>query len=544
MKIDDEFFKDFPVRPSDEFLKFIEAHPDFNTHQLIYRAGWESGKRVAVCKCTACEREFTQEYVPGDGDNFPHTYSKATFGFRNEEYGDIVCGKMDCLCPICGEPVRVLHVSDFDRGGNYRVAYGSFLKVEVIKGVLCFFEYSSERYVDKNGKRKIYTHSSRSNAYTKRNKKTVVENPYNCDSWHVNQKYVTYVFGFDSTKIFPFKDEMLVGTDFENAKLEKYCFSGGKVYPAYYILTYREHPNVENLVMNGASYYLSNELSRAYGYYYTRGIDGIDFSENRPSKMLGLNKDEFKIFVENRLDKYFLDFYLENKSLFSLEELVFMKRVETIYGIKDIIKDKFNPVKICRYLLKQKERSSLINYQFLKDYWNLSEKVGILITEKNMFPKNLKGLHDNFAARIEQERKDSLKKKYEERFKVLDRFSFEKNGLLIRPCAIDSELFNEGKKLDHCVYGYASSHCNGSTAIFFLRTKKQPDKPYYTVEFNEKAISIKQNHGYKNDMHGTKPKPPEVEAFIKEWLKHCRKVKELENGKSSSKSKSRVAASS
>lgn len=543
MKIDDEFFKDLPVRPSDEFLKFIEAHPDFNTHQLIYRAGWESGKRVAVCKCTACEREFTQEYVPGDDDNFPHTYSNATFGFRHEEFGDVVCGRMDCLCPICGEAVRVLHVSDFGRDGKYRLVFSPFLKVEVIKGVLCFFEYHSERYVDKNGKRKIYTYSSRSNAYTKRNKKTVVENPYKCGSWHVNQKYVTYVIGFDSTKIFPFKDEMLVGTDFENAKLEKYCFSGGKVYPAYYILTYREHPNVENLVMNGASYYLSNELSRAYGYCYTRGIDGIDFSENRPSKMLGLNKDEFKIFIENRLDKYFLDFYLENKSLFSLEELAFMKRVETIYGIKDIIKDKFNPVKICRYLLKQKERSSLINYQFLKDYWNLSKKVGIPITDKNRFPKNLKGLHDNFTARIEQEKRDSLKKKYEQRLKVLEKFSFEKGGLLIRPCASDTELLNEGKKLDHCVYGYASSHCNGSTAIFFLRMKKYPDKPYYTVEFNEKAISIKQNHGYKNDMHGSKPKPPEVVAFVEEWLKHCRKVKELENGKSSSKSKSRVAAS-
>ena len=73
--------------------------------------------------------------------------------------------------------------------------------------------------------------------------------------------------------------------------------------------------------------------------------------------------------------------------------------------------------------------------------------------------------------------------------------------------------------------------------------KKYPDKPYYTVEFNEKAISIKQNHGYKNDMYGSKPKPPEVVAFVEEWLKHCRKVKELGNGKSSSKSKSRVAAS-
>lgn len=545
MKIDDEFFKDVPVKPSEDFLKFIEAHPDFNTHQLIYCAGWESGKRVAVCKCTACEREFTQEYVSGDGDNFPHTYSKATFGFRHEEYGDIVCGKMDCLCPICGEAVRVLHVSDFDRGGNYRVAHGSFLKVEVIKGVLCFFEYTSERYVDKNGKRKIYTYSSRSNAYTKRNKKTVVENPYKCDSWHVNQKYVTYVTGFDSTRIFPFTDDMFIGTDFENAKLEKYCFSGGKVYPAYYILTYKKHPNVENLVMNDASYYLSDRLNYAFGYYYAReNIAGIDFSENRPSKMLGLNKDEFKVFIDNHLDYYFLNFYLENKRLFSLEELCFMKKVEDVYGIKHIIKDKFNPVKICRYLLRQRERSSLINYQYLKDYWNLSEKVGIPITDKNRFPKNLKGLHDNFTARIEQEKRDSLKKKYEQRLKVLEKFSFEKGGLLIRPCASDTELFNEGKKLDHCVYGYAKSHCDGNTAIFFLRMKKYPDKPYYTVEFNEKAISIKQNHGYKNDMYGFKPKPPEVVTFIEEWLKYCKKIKEQEkNGKSSNKArKARVAS--
>ena len=187
MRIDDKFFEDVLVKPSEDFLKFIEAYPDFNTNQLIYRAGWESGRRVAICKCTACGREFSQEYVSNNDENFPHTYSKATFGFRHEEYGDVICGKMDCLCPVCGESVRVLHVSDFDRGGYYRLAYESFLKVEVIKGVLCFFQYNSERYVDKDGKRRIYTSVSRSNAYTKRHKKTVVENPYKCDSWHVNQ---------------------------------------------------------------------------------------------------------------------------------------------------------------------------------------------------------------------------------------------------------------------------------------------------------------------------------------------------------------------
>ena len=296
--------------------------------------------------------------------------------------------------------------------------------------------------------------------------------------------------------------------------------------------------------MNDASYYLSDRLNYSFSYYYTKeNIDGIDFSENRPSKMLGLTKDEFNFFIKNRLHYDFLKFYLENKTVFSLEELVFMSKVENIYGIKNIIKDKFNPVKICRYLLKQRERSSLINYQYLKDYWNLSKKVGIPITDENRFPKNLKGLHDNFTARIEQEKRDSLKKKYEERLKALDKFSFEKGKLLIRPCASDTELFNEGKKLDHCVYSYASSHCNGSTAIFFLRDKRYPDKPYYTVEFNEKSISIKQNHGYRNDKNGTVPKPPEVLSFIEDWLKHCRKVKELGNGKSSSKSKSRVSAS-
>lgn len=545
MKIDDEFFKDVPVKPSEDFLKFIESHPDFNTNQLIYRAGWESGRRVAVCKCTACGREFSQEYVPSNDVNFPHTYSKATFGFRHEEYGDVVCGKMDCLCPICGEPVKVLHVSDFDRGGRYRLVFKSFLKVEIIKGALCLFEYDSERYVDKDGKRKIYTYSSRSNVYTERYKKTVVENPYKSGSWHVNTKYVTYINGFDSSCIFPFKDDMLVGTCFENAKLEKYLFSGGKVYPAYYILAYKKHPNVENLVMNGASYYLSDRLNYAFGYYYTKeDIKGINFSENRPSKMLGLTKDEFNLFVKNRMDYPFLQFYLSNKKLFSLEELSFMSKIESIYGIKDIIRDKFNPVKICRYLLKQRERSSLINYQYLKDYWNLSKKVGIPITDKNRFPKNLKGLHDNFIARIEQEKVNSRKKKYDERLKVLDKFSFEKGGLLIRPCATDAELFNEGKKLDHCVYSYASSHCDGETAIFFLRRKKYPDKPYYTVEFNEKAISVKQNHGYRNDRNGTVPKPPEVLEFINEWLKYCKKVKELKNGKTNSKAKSRAASAS
>ena len=66
------------------------------------------------------------------------------------------------------------------------------------------------------------------------------------------------------------------------------------------------------------------------------------------------------------------------------------------------------------------------------------------------------------------------------------------------PCETEEELIAEGKALHHCVASYAERHARGELTIFFIRRKDKPDEPWYTLNFNEKRLSVTENRGMRN----------------------------------------------
>lgn len=526
MKIDDEFCKRLPLSPSQELIDFVNKKPKFNIQCLVYRVGYENGRKVAMCKCTACGKEFSQEWLPNE--LCPQTYSNCTFGFRNSLTNEAVCGKTTTMCPHCASPVNVYHISDFGKhAARIEIAVDPFLTVQVLDGALCLLVWSVSRYVRKDGTVNNVITATESNIYTKKNKKVII--PYS--NWHVLHKHRTAIGRVSSSNIYPFKDELLIGTDFENAKLEKYFFSG-EAYPSLYAQLYRKYPQVENLVTSGLSFYLNERQRAVYSSYYGYSaelITGIDFSEVKPSKMLGLTKDEIREFIASPISYQFLCFYKENKEQYSLSDVAFLSKVFNTYDLQKIKEQKEKALKIARYIVKQRTYCSIVDYSYLRDYWKMLEDLKIKITEHNKFPHKLHNAHDSLSKRIKEKKSKDLEEKYKLRFDLLNQLSYEADGLLIRPCKTDSELFNEGKVLDHCVYTYATRHCDGKTAIFFVRKAKSPNTPYYTLEFDEKGIKIRQNRGYKNNIKT--PKDPAVTRFEEKWLDYVKKLKEKENGK-------------
>ena len=115
------------------------------------------------------------------------------------------------------------------------------------------------------------------------------------------------------------------------------------------------------------------------------------------------------------------------------------------------------------------------------------------------------------------------------RFEALSRFSYVSPiGLQIFPAPSQISLIEEGEKLHHCVGGYATRHANGQTAIFFVRKIETPDEPFFTLELNEKTLSVVQNRGLRNCA-----RTPEVVAFEEEWLQYIKTIKKgKKNGKS------------
>ena len=51
--------------------------------------------------------------------------------------------------------------------------------------------------------------------------------------------------------------------------------------------------------------------------------------------------------------------------------------------------------------------------------------------------------------------------------------------------------------------------------IFFIRQKEAPEKPFYTLELDEKNLTVRQNRGLRNC-----DRTPEVITFEAEFLKH------------------------
>lgn len=108
----------------------------------------------------------------------------------------------------------------------------------------------------------------------------------------------------------------------------------------------------------------------------------------------------------------------------------------------------------------------------------------------------------------------------------MEPLSFELDGLLIRPCQTEAELIREGKDLHHCVASYAKRHAEGKTAILFIRQAAEPDMPFFTLEFDEKTKTVRQNRGLRNCA-----RTPEVNAFEKAWLDHICRAKRKERTK-------------
>lgn len=169
--------------------------------------------------------------------------------------------------------------------------------------------------------------------------------------------------------------------------------------------------------------------------------------------------------------------------------------------------------KLDKYMRKQKisHRSDYF------DYIRWLEEMGYdMRNDFNLYPKDFTKAHDDKSKEYVRF-KDKQAKEDEKKFKRvmeqlrresadIDAINMRINGMFIRlPNKLD-ELKREGEKLHHCVGTYRDKVAKGETLILFIRQEKDPDKPFYTLEWKSRVIQCR---GYKNcDM------TPEVRAFV------------------------------
>jgi hypothetical protein len=142
--------------------------------------------------------------------------------------------------------------------------------------------------------------------------------------------------------------------------------------------------------------------------------------------------------------------------------------------------------------------------------YNLSKK-------SVLFPKSIKDEHDKVQQLIKIKHDPVMDVKIREVYPGLHQsYYYEDDKYLIRPPKDFNEFIKEGTKLLHCVCsnGYYKEHVEGTRLIFFIRQKKKPNTPYYTVEYDSGERRIVQCYGYRH-VSST----PQIKSFTGEWLK-------------------------
>lgn len=549
---------DLPTKPPEGLIDFLHREKQLDGDCLVYRVAYltdpitEQKEKCIEIKCTACGETFYEEYVAGGGCH----NSYAPFGFFNSMTKENITSHNETLCPQCGAPTRAIHI------GNLRYDYVIVsvypITVQVINGKLSLLAWYVKKEVNKIGETSIKVMPYE--GYLLDGKRMIKLVGYTKSMSNMSffghfeqRKKCQDSFGAVNL-VMDWDPAILNGTDAENCKLDVYMNSVTESYPITYLKIWQKHKNVENLIMQGAGRIVNDKIKATTyydGYYgqtrYVRtDLKGIDWKQLRPAQMLGLTKDEYNYAISHKWDNDDITFYYDARAAgcdLKAQDVLLCK-----YEYRDLRKlfdTGVSLAKVIRYIQKQKvkysDRNGLITVSYLIDYWDMAQKIRDDLDDmKTRYPQNLIAMHDQALKRQKYAEKKELIEKFIERFEVLSSLSYrsETYGLEIRPAASEKEMIVEGKLLDHCIARYTEQHAKGSTAIFFIRKINEPDTPFFTLEYDEKAKKVRQNRGLRNC-----DRTEDVKAFEAEWIdfvKTLNKKEKKQNGKYDN-SKRRIA---
>lgn len=543
-----------PRQPSEGALEWC-IREKFKEEYAIYRDAWwrdpltgikENGVSVT---CSACGGSWFAK--KGRGADCGRGW--APFGFVEGIMQIGPEGKLQC--PQCGAELRAKHIGQISRYGIDDNVY--FCEPWQLGDKFVLLSWRAERNTGKDA-RKVYRMWPYE-AYVFEERKTVRLTGY--------QKYMRTISYFDRWRQVKRCDdrwgktvrkdwfrwpEKLDGTTIEHSGLELYLKAAGdKGRPVAYLRLWQKHRNLENLIVQGCGGMVAKAIAdETERHYYTQAysakLEWIKWQEKRPAKMLGLNKQEFSVCVQERWTQDDLARYkmvrayepvklpedwrlIKKQKIYSLEKLCRKTGLfPSVVGgyIEKAWRGNLSIMRCLRYLERQK--SDVVT---IMDYWRMAHRAGLDIWDEHVkLPKNLKREHDRLmeeerVAKNEKEKRKKLaeiekrRPAFEKTVAPLEAWAWEDAGICIRPVRTEEELMDEGAALQHCVGDYGPTVAKGESCIFFIRRAEEPEKPWYTLQVELKTLKEIQNHGLWN-CGATK----EVQAFVSRWLAHVREL--------------------
>lgn len=501
---------------------------------------WAKSKKTKVVRVTcSCCGESTLLHWSKDQT---HGYGFIMPEDMEGDWGDTVTAAGDEVpCPMCGETVLVNKrsaVRDY-----FVTAERSVMSAAVLEGgelVLTGWTVQCRTY--KSGAYDLKFLPAEAYVFTATDCAQLMEwrNGYNPHAGHFIQYGPWRQPGQwkerwgQMEQIFGLTPELIDWSCLPHCKLDVYMASrpGMRHYPVAYLRLYQQHPNVEAVLVHGLPCVLGDliaaKVTAPDWEKNNRGrmaLPQIDWTETRPAQMLRLTKEELRMAQDQSWGLMSWELFTATKRI---GERLTEEDIRNAFRLGDEHLSELIPrgqvAKSIRYLLRQCEALAAevddvgadpdSTAQLLRDYWNMSEILGRDLSDPSVkYPADLIAAHDRASELMKQKKANDMAGLFRIRRRLLKKYVFAAHGLIIRPAASQRELTEEGDALHHCVGTYGQKHATGKSAIFFIRRVDRPKEPYFTLELNEKTLTVWQNRG-KNNCART----PEVEAFEKEWL--------------------------
>lgn len=327
--------------------------------------------------------------------------------------------------------------------------------------------------------------------------------------------------------VYPYNlDKELKGTPWQYSQLKEFClYFNSPFLIKSYLCHYIKGPALEYL-MKLKLYQLA--IDTIYCDVDSRFVyqAPINLQAKQVQEVLGV-------------EKQYVSFLQEvNISLNALE--LMQKLIEAGYSVKaDFIKwcmqhrvYQYQDIILClnymsmgkfmRYITEQfhaireidEERSMGGVVNLYKDYLRFSKELDYNLQDDFLlFPRDVKDAHDRVSQMIDRKKVQKYNNQIADEYpNWLEQYQMTGRKLMVIPPKNAEEIVAEGQKLHHCVGGYVTRVVNKECVILFLRERKNPETPFYTIEV--RGGKVQQIRGRKN----CEP-TAEIETYMEQWKK-------------------------
>jgi len=277
---------------------------------------------------------------------------------------------------------------------------------------------------------------------------------------------------------------------------------------------------LDNLKNNPATEYLFKlGLTKLAASSDVLDIQGGNFCE-----VFGVNKQYMPLYRRHNVTRFEIKVVEASRTWVSDEMFIKFRALQLEWSL-DIISDLLETMSFERFvnyftkqfvLTRWKKADRLLTWY--RDYISMSKSLGVDLTKKSVqFPKCIKTAHDLVTPRFNEityaVEDANFAQATEKLYTGMKEYA--KDGYCIVFPTKRTEFITEGQSLNHCVGSdtYYQNHLKGIRMVFFVRRAEAPDKPFYTLEIDMRALRIMQLYGF-----GDSSATAEVRKFANAFL--------------------------